>query len=236
MVDGLHEPIIKSSMLRSAGCVGRTQKKFEDQDSNAGHVSLKRLYFLPTCGKVLTGSASKGRNAHYHYYHCNSVCGYRTRAEEANTIFENHLKGYNLSEDAAALFKAVILDVYKNEHQTTGSSRKQFIDRITVLNNKVAKARELLLNDDIDAADFRAVKMEAEREIAVLESNISDLRTNNMSVSEVEKTLDSATIYCKSDHYGKRTLIDSIYPEKFTFEDLKVRTAKTGEIFSFIID
>jgi site-specific DNA recombinase len=88
------------------------------------------------------------------------------------------------------------------------------------------------------------VKMEADREIAVLESNISDLRTNNMSVSEVEKTLDSAigkltsidTIYCKSDHYGKRTLIDSIYPEKFTFEDLKVRTAKTGEIFSFIID
>jgi site-specific DNA recombinase len=117
-----------------------------------------------------------------------------------------------------------------------------FIDRITALNNKVAKARELLLNDDIDAADFRAVKVEAEREIAVLESKISDLRSNNMSVSEVEKTLDSAigkltsidTMYCKSDHYAKRKLIGSIYPEKFTFEDLKIRTAKTGEIFSFI--
>ena len=63
-----------------------------------------------------------------------------------------------------------------------------------------------------------------------------------MSVSEVEKTLDSAmakltsidALYCISDHYGKRKLIGSIYPEKFTFEDLKVRTAKTGEIFSFI--
>jgi site-specific DNA recombinase len=49
--------------------------------------------------------------------------------------------------------------------RTTGSSRKQFRERITVLNNKVTKARELLLNDNIDAADFRAVKMEAEREL-----------------------------------------------------------------------
>lgn len=63
-----------------------------------------------------------------------------------------------------------------------------------------------------------------------------------MGATEVEKTLDEAllkltandTIYCKSDHYGKRKLIGSIYPEKFTFEDLQVRTAKTGEVFSFI--
>lgn len=63
-----------------------------------------------------------------------------------------------------------------------------------------------------------------------------------MGATEVEKTLDEAllkltandTIYYKSDHYGKRKLICSIYPEKFTFEDLQVRTAKTGEVFSFI--
>lgn len=98
------------------------------------------------------------------------------------------------------------------------------------------------MNDDIEPADFRAVKVEADREIIVLESKLNDLRSNQMNLIEVEKTLDTAllkltclnTIYCKSDHYGKRKLIGSIYPEKFTFEDLKVRTAKTGEIFSFI--
>ncbi|MFD2147464.1 recombinase family protein [Mucilaginibacter antarcticus] len=243
MVDGLHEAIIKPSVFYVVQDVLEGRKRnLKTKIVTQDMLALKGFICCPTCGKVLTGSASKGRNAHYHYYHCNSTCGYRTRAEEANTIFENHLKEYNLSADAATLFKTVILDVYKSEHQTTGSSRKQFIDRITALNNKVTKARELLLNDDIDAADFRAVKVEAEREIIVLESKISDLRSNNMSVSEVEKTLDSAmvkltaidAIYCKSDHYGKRKLIGSIYPEKFTFEDLKVRTAKTGEIFSFI--
>ena len=74
--------------------------------------------------KSLTGSVSKGTTAHYHYYHCNSTCGYRTHAEEANSIFEEHLKDYALSADAGTLFKTVILDVYKNEFQTTGNNRK----------------------------------------------------------------------------------------------------------------
>jgi site-specific DNA recombinase len=84
--------------------------------------------------------------------------------------------------------------------------------------------------------------MEADREITVLESKINDLRTNSTGIGEVEKTLDSALkilavidkVYCESDHCGKRKLIDSIYPEKFTFEELRVRTAKKGDVFEFI--
>jgi site-specific DNA recombinase len=183
----------------------------------------------------------KGRTAHYHYYHCNSTCGYRKKAGEANDTFIAHLQEYVLNSSAAGLFRSVILDVYANDYHSIGAQRKQFIERITALNNKITKARELLLNDDIDAADFKAVKVEAEREITVLESKINELQENKMSIAEVEKTLDSALekltaidkIYCNSDHYAKRKLIGSIYPEKFTFEDLKVRTAKRSEVFEF---
>lgn len=71
---------------------------------------------------------------------------------------------------------------------------------------------------------------------------INDLRTNNMNVSEVEQTLDHAIknltainkLYCESDHYGKRKIIGSIYPEKFTFDELRVRTVKPEEVFKFI--
>jgi site-specific DNA recombinase len=242
-VDGLHDALIKPSVFYEVQDVleGR-KRKLKTKVVTQDMLALKGYVTCPKCGKVLTGSASKGRTAHYHYYHCNATCGYRTRAEEANTIFEEHLKEYKLNPNAATLFKQVIMDVYKNEHLMTSSSRKQYIDRITGLNNKITKARELLLNDDIEAADFRAVKMEAEREIAVLESKISDLRSSNMGLSEVEKTLDSALInltsidkvYTKLDHYSKRKLLGSIYPEKFNLEQLKVRTAKRGEVFQFI--
>lgn len=63
-----------------------------------------------------------------------------------------------------------------------------------------------------------------------------------MRVVEVEKTLDSALknltvidkTYFGSDYHGKRKLIGSMYPEKFTFEELEVRTAKKGEVFNLI--
>ena len=42
------------------------------------------------------------------------------------------------------------------------------------------------------------------------------------------------TIFSDSDHYVKRKIVGSIYPDKFTFEDLNVRTAKRSEVFEFI--
>ena len=164
------------------------------------------------------------------------------KAEEVNDTFVSHLQEYSLNTTAATLFKSVILDVYSNDYYSTASEKKQYVERITALNNKITKARELLLNDALEASDFKAVKVEAEREIIVLESKICDLNSNKMSVGEVEKTLDAAIInlacinslYCKSDNYTKRKLIGSIYPKKFTIEDVKVRTAKPSEIFEFI--
>jgi site-specific DNA recombinase len=63
-----------------------------------------------------------------------------------------------------------------------------------------------------------------------------------MTIAEVEKTLDGALekltsidiIYSNSDHYAKRKLIGSIYPEKFTIEDIDFRTAKRSEVFDYI--
>lgn len=82
-----------------------------------------------------------------------------------------------------------------------------FIDRITALANKVTKARELLLNDGLDAGNFRAVKTEAERKMQVLESKIADLHTPQLSAKELTALLEKGVtnlcdfeqIYCKSD-------------------------------------
>jgi site-specific DNA recombinase len=83
-------------------------------------LALKGFIVCPQCGKVLTGRASKGRTAHYHYYHCNATCGYRKRAEEVNDTFTGHLQEFVLDTTAARLFKSVILNVYACEYQSTG--------------------------------------------------------------------------------------------------------------------
>ncbi|MEO7978051.1 zinc ribbon domain-containing protein [Flavobacterium sp.] len=41
------------------------------------HLPLRGYLLCPECGKLLTGSPSKGRNQYYRYYHCASSCGVR---------------------------------------------------------------------------------------------------------------------------------------------------------------
>ncbi|MBS1524129.1 MAG: recombinase family protein [Bacteroidetes bacterium] len=242
-VDGLHEPIVTPAVFYEVQDVLDGRKRKTTTKIVAEEIlALKGSIICPRCGRMLTGSASKGKTKYIHYYHCKSSCGYRKNAVQANELFIEHLQDYELNEVTASWFKKAILDEYGKEHQQTGETRKQYIGRITALNNKVTKARELLLNEDIDASDFRAVKVEAEREISVLECKIAELHVNKMGIAEVEKTLDSALLkltdlqamYSNSDNYQKRKIVSSIYPEKFTIEDLKGRTPKQSEIFNWI--
>ena len=98
------------------------------------------------------------------------------------------------------------------------------------------------MNGDIDGADYKTIKSDAEHKMLVLEAKISELRTDFINLREVANILDSAIrslvrldeIYCKSDTKLQRRIIGSMYPEKFTFEDLQHRTAAVSDTFNVI--
>jgi site-specific DNA recombinase len=242
-VDGLHEPLIPQSLFYEVQDVVNGRKRsVKAKIVTIDLLALKGFIHCPKCRKALTGSASKGRTAYYHYYHCTSSCGYRLKAEDANETFKTHLKDFVLNPLTGELFKKVILDVYSNTDEAVRVGRKQYIDQVTILNNKITKARELLLEGDIDAADFKVIKSESEYKVNVLESKIAELKSGYMRLNEVEKLVEQATnnlckldiIYSKSDAYEQRKIVGSIYPEKFTFDELRVRTALLSEPFKLI--
>jgi len=100
-----------------------------------------------------------------------------------------------------------------------------FIDLLLLFRTSKAEYQELY--NEIIGSGIPNLPIETEREITVLESKISELRSNSMSVGEIEETLDSALVnltsidktYCESAHYEKRKLIGPIYPEKFTLRN-----------------
>ena len=104
------------------------------------------------------------------------------------------------------------------------------------------KARELLLNDDIDGFDFKIIKLEIGVEVEKLEGKLADAMIAKKSYVNIEPIARQAierlsrigNICYQSDTYDKRLLIGSIYPEKFTFEELQHLTAKTSELFNYI--
>jgi site-specific DNA recombinase len=242
-VDGLHEPLIADRLYYDVQEVLNGRKRpVKARIVSTDQLSLKGAILCPLCNKLLTGSASKGCREYFHYYHCKSPCRYRLNAKVVNGEYENHLREFSLNPKSAELFKMVILDVYENSYSNIREQRRQLVDQVTVLNNKITKARELLLEGDIDGGDFKTIKNECTYKIQVVESKISEVKSDFIKSNEVndlvKKAIDNLCrldiMYLKSSSYERREIISSTYPEKFTFEEIKSRTAKLGDPFKII--
>ncbi|WPU97881.1 recombinase family protein [Mucilaginibacter sp. cycad4] len=242
-VKGLHEALISESMYyQIQEILDGKKRKSRTTIMSPKMLPLKGFLHCNHCSRVLCGSASKGRNSYYYYYHCSSACGYRKKADEVNTAFVNELRQYVLNSESKDFFKAAIMDAYIDATKNETAGKTDCILEITALNNRITKARELLLMGDIDSADYKIIKNESEHKIAILEAKLAEIPIAALSLAEVEMLLDSAitklarldVIYCNSDTKIQREIIGSMYPEKFTFEDLQHRTAKVDFLFQLI--
>jgi hypothetical protein len=136
----------------------------------------------------------------------------------------------------------VILDEYANDTVGYKEYKISLAKQLTEFNNRLSKARELLLAGDLDGAEYKELKGACERGILVTEAQLAELGKNKYTKSQLEPIIDKAittfanlnVIYCKSTDEEKRRLIGSMFPEKITFENLKHRTAKVSDSFRAI--
>ena len=242
-VKGLHDGIISESLFYDVQDVLSGKKKLEKTKViSPDMLPLRGFIKCSKCNRVLCGSASKGRNGYYYYYHCSSACGCRYKAELVNNLFTDSLQQYIIKPEYTELFVEVISDNYKNQNATQTTSRSELLKEIDALNSRISKGRELLLNNDIDGADYKTIKTENEYKINVLEARLAEAAAVNPKTENITPLLNKAignltqldALYSKSDTYKKRELIGSMYPQKFTYENLQHRTAQTSDLYTCI--
>ena len=94
-VRGLHEPLITEDLFNRVQEVlddrGRT---FRPKAEAECEFPLRGYLLCPDCGKLLTASKSKGRNAYYAYYHCRQGCRHRNKAELVHEAFCTELRKF----------------------------------------------------------------------------------------------------------------------------------------------
>jgi site-specific DNA recombinase len=137
---------------------------------------------------------------------------------------------------------AKVVDKLMISQNQTKDDHSRLVKDIDDENNKVRKARELLLGRDIDGADYKIIKSESEHKAEILEAKLSEIIHNQNTFIDIEPVVNKAVtcltmldlICYQSANYEKRELTGSMCPEKFTFEDLQHRTAKMGDLHSFI--
>ena len=176
MVKGNHTPIIPSDLFDSVQEIlnGR-QRKRRTQIVSPEQIPLRGFLNCPKCNRVLTGSASKGRNQYYHYYHCSSTCGVRFKAREVNEKFVEKLKSFipkpGLKEVYQMIFEDVSISVNKSHHL----EKKKILKQIEEEQNRVIKARDLLLKEELNLDEYRQVKRSAEERNLVLETQLAKI-------------------------------------------------------------
>src|SRR3546814_5872464 len=64
------------------------------------------------------------------------------------------------------------------------NSQRAKLDKIQELTEKISRARDMALDGDFDATDFKAVKQECENQIAALEAKLPDVIQVTRNVQE----------------------------------------------------
>jgi site-specific DNA recombinase len=89
-VPGQHEPIITETLFNEVqDFLDGKKKNYRTKVGALEILQLRGFIKCPKCGKLLTGSASRGHGGLYYYYHCTSACGTRFKSQSANEIFFN---------------------------------------------------------------------------------------------------------------------------------------------------
>ena len=108
------------------------------------------------------------------------------------------------------------------------------------VNSKLAKARNLLLEDKIDSEDFNSIKRECNSEIESLETQISamNLRPKKDYKDMIDRGLmvmgKLGELYVKASVEEKKIILSSTFSKKITFQAEKVRTPEVNKFIKLI--
>ena len=111
--------------------------------------------------------------------------------------------------------------------------------QIKELESKLSKARELVLSEQIEPADYRKIKSDYEEKISRLEAKISAIANDIENIEPLlnkglENLLKLDKVYENGNSEEQRKVISSMYPEKLTFDGCALRTSRINEAVQLI--
>ncbi len=245
LVDGQHEALISEKLfydIQDAIDGKRKRQRPNVKELSNAAFELRGFLECPKCGKILTASESKGRSARYAYYHCRASCGIRYPAPSVNEAFVRELQKFKPRKATVNLFRELVVNEFSDQIKNQQKEKKLVLEEIQKQNDRLTKARELLLSSILDGKEYKIIKTEAEEQLLKLEARLIDAtnqRQNSIDVeSMVEKALSTLSnldeTYQKADVNQKREIIGSIYPEKLVFSENNYRTGKINEVAALI--
>ena len=243
VVDGLHPALIDTDTFNVVQqlLAGKKPKQVHSYSEIDEHLPLRGHLICKTCGRPLTGSASKGRNGKRHfYYHCQPPCKERFKAGIANERFEQLLTEFVITEDAKALYKEVLEETFHGEAKSRKLRVKHIKKELDTQAARMSSLEAKFLDDQIDANTYHSMKQNIETKIAELKAELKSIQSLKKDLEEYLKLGISFLhgvdkLYKNSNAEIKRKITGSIFPENLTFLGKSYRTAFIDELIAAIL-
>ena len=235
LVPGQHEAMVSEELFQQVQDVldGRG-RIYRPKVQTLDEFPLRGFLICPKCGRILTGSRSKGRNNYYTYYHCIPQCGIRFKTQGANTEFVRELRKYVPRRAMVNVYGELIMEEFRDSTSVFRQERNKVLKQIGVLNDKLNKARKEVLFERIDPVDFKIMKVECEKEINSLEAQITQMPHETKTIEGItQKGLNNLIhldqLYENGTVKEKREIVGSIFPENLIFNGEFYRTTRLNE-------
>jgi site-specific DNA recombinase len=150
LVEGIHEGLVDEVTWH------RAQQRFERKHRGSiravrPELELRGFLECPRCGRILSGSCSKGRNDKYWYYHCTKGCKERHRTEEVHEALEEWLTSIEAKAPVLAPYEALLLSPAREEGKSQTFRLRALRAEEERLDNRILAADERFLDGDLPA-------------------------------------------------------------------------------------
>lgn len=193
----------------------------------------------PQCQSSWTGSGSRGNGGTYFYYHCQNGCKERVRAEEANLIFSDFLKSFQVHPEVSNLYMAIMEDIFKTKEGDREKEINRLQKNLAELETKLFKVDEMYVAGDLERDSYQRMKTSYKDEIQRLQMQIAQLKTTDTNFVKYCRygmsllgNLDCH--YQQASPYIRKKLLGSIFTGKLIFENGNYRTTGLNEAVALI--
>lgn len=199
---------------------------------------LRRFVICDACNTPLTGSAPKGRSKTYPYYHCRRCKGVSVRKEVLEARFVELLETLSPRPEFMRLFRAIVLDVWKNRSADASRLRSSLEARLTDLRGREALLEDAFLYEKrIDVVTYERQRDKMREDIALVRIELEDARLEEIDVEGLlafaEHVLgNAARLWKETIGHQRQRLQNVLFPEGLRLKEGRFGTAVTCLVFT----
>lgn len=239
IIKGVHEPLITEKLFEKVQSVlGGDLKPKKSAIAAPEDLPLRGFLKCPSCHRMLTGSASKGRRNHVAYYHCKSPCKVRFNANKVNEDFIEELKLFRVAKNDQPKFVQGIVNTYEKIIKTASSAKRDCIDELHTLDEQIINTRELLLAGKIEPTDFKNLKTDYDNKVYTINLRLNALKERfkdriniqPMVINAIKTLCSLPKLYQTATIEDKRYLVETIFFGKLIYDKDGYRTINLNSI------